>query len=101
MRVNICPFSMFLSSNTSPPVPQDLLPFNPPMPGGCAPVISLSHSSEEPIPIVTGHPHVNSELQQVPALQPQRGYVGSIRVRVHTCIEKQSVLAQQISAPGR
>lgn len=69
MQVNICPLSMFLSSNMSPFLPQDSLPFNPPMPSGCTPVISLSHSSEEPIPIVTGHPHVNSELQQVPALQ--------------------------------
>lgn len=69
MQVNICLFSMFLNSKYAFPRQKGSLPFNPPRMTRCKPEILLSQDLVEPIPIVTGHPGMNPDLQQVQALQ--------------------------------
>lgn len=69
MQENICLFSMFLSGKYAFSPQKGSLPFNPPWMTRCKPRILLLQGSEEPIPIVTGHPRMNSDLQQVQALQ--------------------------------
>lgn len=65
MQVNICSFSMFLRGKYAFLPQKGSLPFNPHRMTICKPRILLLHDSAEPIPIVTEHPRMNPELQQV------------------------------------
>lgn len=82
MQVNICLFSMFLSSKYVFLPQKGSLPFMPPRVTKAQAWDLLSQDSAEPIPVITGHPPMNPKLRQIRALQ----HSVMFSIRVYMCV---------------